>query len=115
MIALEIFASPLATAFGLSGTTQDLCMGAMRIVSLSFLFAGGNIAMQGIFQALNKGLASLILSLCRQLVFILPLAWVFSLATQSSIGYIWLVWLAFPITELLSAAIGLIFMKKYMI
>ena len=115
MIALEIFASPLATAFGLSGTTQDLCVGAMRIVSLSFLFAGVNIAMQGIFQALNKGLASLILSLCRQLVFILPLAWVFSMAAQSSIGHIWLVWLAFPITELLSAAIGLIFMKKYMI
>ncbi len=112
MLVLEIFASPLAAAFGLSGSTQDLCIGAMRIVSLSFIFAGANIAMQGIFQALNRGIESLVISVCRQLVFILPLVWVFSLFAKNAIEYTWLVWLAFPITDLLSAVIGVIFMGR---
>lgn len=112
MIVLEIFAYPLASAFGLAGGTQDLCVSAMRIVSTSFLFAGANIALQGIFQALNQGMESLVISVCRQLVFILPLAWLFSLAARNAIAYTWLVWLAFPITELLSVIIGLAFLRK---
>ena len=112
MAALEVFASPFASAFGLSGTTQELCVSAMRIISTSFLFAGANIALQGIFQALNRGIESLVISVCRQLVFILPLAWIFSLAAGNAIEYTWLVWLAFPITELLSVIIGLGFLVR---
>ena len=49
LIFLEVFAGPLSGIFGLSGETEALCISAMRIVSLSFLFAGANIAFQGIF------------------------------------------------------------------
>ena len=49
----------------------------MRIISISLLFAGINVAYQGIYQALNGGLESLVISLLRQLVIILPLAGVF--------------------------------------
>ena len=43
-VLLEIFASPFAKMFGLAGETEDICIAAMRIVSISFLFAGFNIS-----------------------------------------------------------------------
>ena len=51
----------------------------MRIISVSFLFAGINVAYQGIYQALDGGVESLIISLLRQLIIILPLAGNFSM------------------------------------
>ena len=56
---IEIFAVPFSSLFGLSGETQAICISAMRIISLSFIFAGINIAYQGIFQALDGGFESL--------------------------------------------------------
>ena len=49
---------------------------------MSFLFAGINVAYQGIYQALDGGLESLVISLLRQLIIILPLAGIFSLFTS---------------------------------
>ena len=112
MFALEIFAGPFAAMFGLSGETQELCVQAMRIVSLSFLFAGANVAYQGIFQALDAGLESLIISVCRQFLFVLPVAWGFSLLARQSMEYMGLVWSTFLIAELLSAVIASIFMTR---
>lgn len=112
MIVLEAFAVPFATIFGLSGETQALCVQAMRIVSLSFLFAGANIAYQGIFQALDAGLESLLISVCRQFLFVLPVAWGFSLLAKQDMEYMWLVWSTFLVAELLSAVIATILMKK---
>ena len=111
-LLLEIFAVPFSALFGLSGTTQELCISAMRIVSISFIFAGINIALQGVFQALESGMESLIISLCRQLLFVLPLAWVFSILARQSMGYMWLVWSTFIIAEGLSTVIACFFMKK---
>lgn len=112
LLLLEILAVPFSALFGLSGTTQNLCISAMRIVSISFIFAGLNIALQGVFQALESGMESLIISLCRQLLFVLPVAWGFSLLARQSMSYMWLVWSTFIIAEGLSAAIALVFMKK---
>lgn len=44
-----------------SGETQSLCISAIRIISLSFVFAGCNIAFQGVFQALDSGLPSYVI------------------------------------------------------
>ena len=107
---LEIFALPFSAVFGLSGTTQSLCVSAMRIIAVSFIFAGANIAYQGIFQALQSGMESLIISVCRQILFVLPVAWGFSLLAIQSMDNAWLVWLTFPIAEIISAIIGTIFM-----
>lgn len=112
LILLELFAQPFSAVFGLSGTTQNLCISAMRIVSLSFLFAGANVAFQGIFQALDGGLESLIISICRQCLFVLPVAWGFSLIARKSINYVWLVWLTFIIAEGLSVCISCFFMYR---
>lgn len=112
MVALELFAVPFSAVFGLSGTTQNLCISAMRIISLSFLFAGANVAYQGIFQALDSGIESLIISICRQFLFVLPVSWFFSLFIHESMDNIWLVWLTFPIAEIVSAVIASIFMVR---
>lgn len=114
LILLEIFAEPLAGLFGLSGETQSLCVGAIRVISLSFIFAGANVAFQGIFQALEAGIQSLVISVCRQCLLVLPLAWGFSEVVISSgdIGMMWLVWLTFLIAEGASAAIAVVFMLR---
>lgn len=88
LIAIEIFAAPFSALFGLSGKTRELCVSAMRIISLSFIFAGMNIAYQGIFQALDGGLESLIISVLRQLVFVLPVAWGFAFYDKGIIGQV---------------------------
>lgn len=112
LLLLEIFAKPFSAAFGLSGQTQEICISAMRIISTSFIFAGANIAFQGIFQALDRGIESLIISICRQFVFVLPVAWAFSLAARNSFDHTWLVWLTFPIAEFISVLIACGFMKN---
>ena len=70
-----LFAQPLAGLFSLSATTHAMCVDCMRIVSLGFLFAGLCIAFQGVFQALECGVESLVISLCRQVLFVLPPVW----------------------------------------
>ena len=112
IVLIESFAQPLAKVFGLSGATENLCISAMRIISLSFIFAGMNIAFQGIFQALEGGMESLIISILRQLVFVLPVAWGFSQLAIKSMDYAWTIWLTFIIAELVSAFIACVFMGR---
>ena len=107
LMVLEIFATPFSRIFGLSGETETLC-----IISVSFIFAGANVAFQGIFQALDSGIESLIISVCRQILFILPVAYGFSLLAIQNPANDWIVWLTFPIGEFVSAVIACIFMKK---
>ncbi len=107
LIVLELFATPFARVFGLSGITEEYCISAMRIISLSFLFAGANVAFQGIFQALDGGLESLIISVCRQFLFVLPVAYLFS-----KTGHVSLVWFTFIIAEGISLLISIYLMKR---
>lgn len=74
-ILIESIAIPLTKLFSLSDQSYGLCLSCMRIISLSFLFAGLNVAFQRVFQALERGMESLVVSLCRQIIFILPVAW----------------------------------------
>lgn len=113
-VVLELIANPLCSLFGLSGATESLCISATRIISLSFVFAGINVALQGVFQALGNGISSLVLSVCRQLLFVLPVAWGFSLLIKPDLGNAWIVWLTFIISEFLTAVIaGLLMLKIY--
>ncbi len=111
-LASEIFANPLTSLFSLSGETQKLCLSAIRIISLSYVFAGINIACQGVFQALGGGLQSLVVSLGRQLVFVFPLVFLFAGIAGKSADMNWLVWVSFPIAELITAAVGMILLKR---
>lgn len=112
LIVVEILAGMFSDAFGLSGDTEAYFLCAVRMISFSFLFAGANVAFQGIFQALDGGLESLIVSLCRQLVFIFPFAIVFAHITKTSPDKSWLVWTTFLIAETLSLIIACILFKR---
>jgi len=108
ILILQIFAAPLSEAFGLTTHTMDLCIMAMRVCSLGFIFAGINIALQGVFQALENGNASLIVSFLRLLVIPLPLALLFTnFANAES-----LIWFSFPIAELAASIVSALLMKK---
>ncbi len=101
-IGLEVFASPLIGLFAMSEETEALCVLVARIIAASFLFAGGNIAVQGVFQALGCGLNSLIVSLLRLCVVVLPLAWLFTKLENAT----FMIWWAFPIAELVALAVA---------
>ncbi len=101
-IGLEVFASPLIGLFAMSEETEALCVLAARIIAAGFLFAGGNIAVQGVFQALGCGLISLIVSLLRLCVVVLPLAWLFTKLENAT----YMIWWAFPIAELVALAVA---------
>lgn len=106
-VGLQIFAQQLTGVFAVSSQTQMLCVRALRIITLGYLFVGANIVYQGIFQALGCGVRSLILSLMRLIVFALPLAWV--LARLENAAEI--VWAAFPVAEAGALVLALYMMK----
>ena len=81
---------------------------AMRIISTNFIFAAVGITLSTVFQAIGKGTYSMILSICRQLVVLLPVAWLLSAIT----GSIFAVWWCFPIAEIVSLFICLYFYRK---
>ena len=91
---------------------KNIFIGAMRVISLSFLFAGINVAYQGIYQAVNSGMESLVISLLRQLVIILPLAGIFSIFARNGQMGVALIWWAFPITEVIACLVGYVLLKR---
>ena len=111
VLITEIFSNAFASLFN-AGQSREYFIGAMRIISISFVFAGINVAYQGIYQALNGGLESLIISLLRQLVIILPLAAIFSVFVRNGQMGVSLIWWAFPITEFVSCLVGYVFLKR---
>ena len=107
----EIFPGAFATLFN-AGQSREYFIGAMRIISISFIFAGINVAYQGIYQALDGGIQSLIISLIRQLVLILPLAGIFSVIVRNGQVGVSLIWWAFPITDAVACLVGYVFLKR---
>ena len=107
----EIFPGAFATLFN-AGQSREYFIGAVRVISVSFLFAGINVAYQGIYQALDGGMESLVISLLRQLIIILPLAGIFSIFVRNGQMGVTLIWWAFPITEIVSCFVGYVFLKK---
>ena len=82
---------------------------ALRTISLCFPFAAACIALGACFQALGNGIYTTIVSLCRQLIVLLPAAFLLSLS-----GDVNAVWWAFPIAELMSlAATAFFFFRIY--
>lgn len=110
-LGVELLAQPLAGLFSLSATTHIMCVDCMRIVSLGFLFAGLCIAFQGVFQALECGVESLIISLCRQVVFVLPPVW---LLTRFVTGpeNVSLVWWPLALGEVVTLIVALVLYNK---
>lgn len=107
LLLFELFPSGLLGIFDASQEMLSIGCVALRIIASSFVFAGVAIICSTVFQAIGNPLHSLIMSVCRQLLVIVPVAWLLSLS-----GRLELVWLAFPIAEFVSVAMSIFFMKK---
>ena len=82
---------------------------ALRVISYSFLLAGFDIIAGSVCQAIGNPVYTLICSVCRQLVALLPAAW---LLAQT--GVLDLVWFCFPISEVVSLILSVIFLRRTM-
>lgn len=111
-VVVESFAQPFAKVFSLSGETEDVFISTMCIIAASFIFAGINIALQGAFQALNRGVESLVVSLSRQLVFVLPVAWFFAQLVLKGQTDSRTIWITFPLAEVISLLIACVLMRR---
>lgn len=91
--------------FNASAQMLEIGVPALRVISLSFLFAAFGIVTSSVCQALGRGILSLMVSVLRQLVLILPAAWVLGRMFGLSA-----VWLAFPFAEIFSFLLSMAFM-----
>jgi len=104
--AFQLIPDKLLMIFNASELMLEIGVPALKIISLSFMFAGYGIACSSMFQALGHGMMSLWMSVVRQLVVLLPFAFI-----MSKIGGLNSVWFAFPFAELFSVALGTVFLS----
>ena len=97
----------LRTLFDASDTMLEIGIPALRIISLSFIFAGFCIVAGSVFQALGNGVYSLIVSAARQLFVILPVAYAFA-----QLFGLHMVWWAIPIAEIVSLTFSALLLKR---
>ena len=112
LLAFQVFPEALLRIFDTGGDDMKeiirIGKPMMRSISLSFIAAGYCIVAGSVFQALGKGMLSLIVSVLRQLVVLVPVAFLIAYFTRD----ITLMWLSFPIAEIASLTLSFIFMKK---
>ena len=106
-LIFQVFPTPLFALFDASETMLAIGVPALRTISVSFLFAGFCIICGSLFQALGNGVYSMIVSIARQLLVLLPAAYLLSLA-----GEVRYVWWAFPIAEVASLAVTILFLLR---
>ena len=97
----------LLSFFAASDAMLAIGIPAMRTICFHFLLAGMSIILSSTFQALGNGMFSLIVSVCRQLVVLLPAAWLLS-----QTGNVNLVWWSFVIAELASVTLSFVFFAR---
>ncbi len=106
-VIFELFPKQLLWLFDASEEMMAIGIPALRIVCLSFPIAGFCIAMGSVFQAFSMSIYSLIISIGRQLVILIPVAYLLS-----KLGNVNLVWIAFPIAEIASLFLSGYFFRK---
>ncbi|WP_147516706.1 MATE family efflux transporter [Romboutsia sp. 1001713B170207_170306_H8] len=106
LFVLQVFPKELLNMFNASEELINIGVPALKTISLSFLFAGFCIILGSMFQSLGNGILSLIVSVGRQLVVLLPVAYLFS-----KTGNLNSVWWAFPISEIASVILSCICFK----
>jgi putative MATE family efflux protein len=106
-LLFELIPARLLGFFNASEEMLQIGVPALRIICLSYMMAGACIAMGSIFQAFSRSFYSLFVSIGRQLVVLLPAAWLLSRT-----GSVTMVWWAFPIAEMVSGILSVIFFRK---
>lgn len=109
-LLFQIFPEKLLKIFNASDHLLEIGIPAIRIISISFFFVVINFVANAVFQALGNGVLALVSSLLRQVVVLLPVAYLLSLT-----GELNLIWLAFPISELVGLVFSTYKLKTYAI
>lgn len=107
LIIFQLFPAVLLEMFNASDAMLAIGVPALRTISISFLFAAFSIISISMLQALGHGIYSMFISVGRQLIVLVPLAY---LLAQT--GNLNLVWLAFPLAEIMSIVLSCIFLRK---
>ena len=107
LLTAELIPYKLLLLFNAYGQMLEIGIPALRILSLCYVFAGVSVVASGVFQGLGKGVYSLVLSVIRQIVILIPAAYLLSLT-----GKLTAVWFSFPIAEFV-ALVAAIFYLKY--
>lgn len=111
-VLFEIFAMPLTSLFGLTGGATieiiNTCKIALRIASIGYIFMGFSISIQGILQSLGYSIKPLIIAVLRLVIFVFPIAYLFT----KSENVVNIVWWTFPIAEVLTAIISGFILKR---
>lgn len=105
----QLIPEQLLTFFNASENMMDIGVQALRISSIIFIFAGISVVSGGVFQGAGKSMYSMIVSFIRQLIVLLPAAFILS-----RFGNLTLVWFAIPLSEFVGFAVTLIMMRKLM-
>ena len=106
LLLFQLFPNTILGLFNATENMLAIGIPALRIISLSFIFMGFCIIAGGVFQALARGVLSLSVSVIRQLVVLLPAAYLLSLT-----GSVNAVWWAFPIAEIASVVFSSVFLR----
>ena len=107
LLVFQVFPGALLQMFNASETMLRIGIPAIRIISLSFVLAGFCIGLGSVFQALGRSVYSMFVSVARQLVVLLPVAW-----WLSRFGNVDLVWWSIPVAELMSLAMSVFFFVR---
>lgn len=107
LAVFELIPNKLLMIFSASENVMSIGVVALRIIGLSFLFAGIGIVSSTVFQAIGNPLHSLLISVLRQLVIILPVAYLLSLT-----GSVDNVWWSYPIAEVVSFVLCVLFLRR---
>ena len=108
-LAFLLIPETLLSLFEAEGASDLTAIGvvALRTISSHFILAAIGITLSTVFQAIGKGFFSLLMSMCRQLIVLLPAAWILS-----QIGGLNAVWWCFPVAEAVSLAVCLVLFRK---
>ena len=107
LVVFQIFPVQLLEIFDASENMLGIGVPALRIISLSFIFAGYIIIIISVFQALGNGVYSLVVSVIRQLFVILPVAYLFARVFGLS-----RVWWAIPIAEIVAVTVTTLLFRR---
>ncbi len=103
----QIFPEQLLSLFDASENMMSIGVPALRTISISFIFAGYCIVVGSAFQALGNGVYSLVVSVARQLICILPIAYIFA-----KLFGLHFVWYAFPLSEIMSVTLSTFLLRR---
>lgn len=107
-LIFQIFPEKLLKIFNASEELLGVGSTTLKIISVSFLFAGITVVSSSVFQALGDAILSLTVTFIRQVIVLLPMAFILSLKGELSF-----VWWAYPIAEFVDMVVCLIFLKKF--